>query len=165
MEARPWGRCAVAMFLVLDNSVLSNFALVGRVDLLPRLWPGRLVTAPAAWDELRRGIELGRVPVGEWSWLQVLELTLDEETACGEWVPPLDIGESACLAMAHARGYGFLTDDRVARREARRLGVPLSGTIGVLRSLVDAGSVSLGEANATLQRMIGAGYRVPVDVL
>lgn len=98
-----------------------------------------------------------------WSWLRVLDLTSEEMITCHEWIPPLDIGEAACLALAHFRSFGFLTDDRVARREARRLGVPVSGTLGLLRSLVDDGFISLTEANALLQKMIATGYRSPID--
>ncbi len=153
------------MILVLDNTVMSNFALVGRTDLLCDLWPGALVTARAAWDELQTGIRLGRVPPSGWSWLSILDLTTEEMSVCAEWIPPLDIGEAACLALAYVRNFGFLTDDRVARREARRLGVPLSGTMGVLRTLVDEGVVSLAEANGLLSEMIAVGYRSPVNIV
>lgn len=37
-QARP------EMRLVLDNTVMSNFALVGCTDWLRELWPGMLVT-------------------------------------------------------------------------------------------------------------------------
>lgn len=153
------------MLLVLDNTVMSNFALVGRVDWLRRVWPGMLVTSSEAWDELQVGIRLGRILETEWSWLAVLMLTEAEREIRDELVPPLDEGEAACLTLAQSRGYGFLTDDRVARREARRLGVPLSGTMGVLKSLVHEGHVSLDEADMALQQMIAVGYRAPLQSL
>ena len=80
-------------------------------------------------------------------------------------VPPLDEGEATCLALAHSRGYAFLTDDRVARREARRRGVPLPGTIGALVSLIDEGHISREEADQALQEMIAVGYHSPVQSL
>lgn len=43
------------MMLVLDNTVMSNFGLIGRTDLLADLWPGVLVTARDAWNELQIG--------------------------------------------------------------------------------------------------------------
>lgn len=153
------------MLLALDNTVMSNFALVGRADWLQRLWPGRLVTSSEAWAELQTGIRLGRVPESNWSWLTVITLTPEERTLCGELVPPLDEGEAACLALAQRRGYGFLSDDRVARREARRMGVSLSGTLGVLEALVQEGKVPLDEANAALQEMIAWGFRSPTSSL
>lgn len=102
-----------------------------------------LVTSEEAWAELQAGVRLGRIPEVDWSWLTVLSLTEVECEARDELMPPLDKGEAACLALARSRGYAFLTDDRVARREARRPGVPISGTLGVLKSLVDEGHISL----------------------
>jgi predicted nucleic acid-binding protein len=153
------------MLLVLDNTVMSNFALVGLVDWLRRAWPGMLVTSSEAWAELLAGIRLGHLRETEWSWLTVLALTVQERQLRDELVPPLDEGEAACLALAQHRGYGLLTDDRVARREARRMGVSLSGTLGVLQSLVHEGQVPLEEANTALREMIVKGYRSPVPSL
>ena len=131
------------MLLVLDNTVLSNFALIERSALLALLSPGQLVTVEDAWLEWQTGVELGHIPPCDLSWLSVLELTKVERVQRDELMPPLDIGEAACLALAHARGCALLTDDRIARREARRLGVPLSGTIGALVSLMDDGHLTL----------------------
>jgi len=153
------------MRLVLDNTVMSNFALIGRIDWLRELWPDMLVTSEEAWAELQAGVRLGRIPDVDWSWLTILSLTGVECEARDELMPPLDRGEAACLALARSRGYAFLTDDRVARREARRLGVPISGTLGVLKSLVDEGYVSLEEANEALEQMIALGYHSPVRSL
>lgn len=153
------------MLLVLDNTVLSNFALVEQSTLLAQLSPGRLVTAREAWRELQTGIELGLIPRRNFSWLSVLELTTIEQAQRDELMPPLDIGEAACLALAHARGCALLTDDRLARREARRLGVPLSGTIGALVSLMDDGHLTVHTANQILQQMIAVGYRSPFGSL
>jgi len=153
------------MRLVLDNTVMSNFALIGRIDWLRELWPNMLVTSEEAWAELQAGVRLGRIPDVDWSWLTILSLTGVECEARDELMPPLDRGEAACLALARSRGYAFLTDDRVARREARRLGVPISGTLGVLKSLVDEGYISLEEANEALEQMIALGYHSPVRSL
>lgn len=153
------------MYVVLDNTVMSNFALIGRADWLRAVWPGMLVTPGETWAELQAGVQLGHIPDIDWSWLTVLWLTEEECEARDELVPPLDEGEAACLALARSQGYAFLTDDRVARREARRLGVPLSGTIGVLRVLVDERRISLEEANEALGQMIALGYRSPVRSL
>ena len=153
------------MRLVIDNTVMSNFALVGRTQWLQEVWPGIMVTSGDAWDELQAGIRLGRIPDNDWSWLAVLSLTELECTARDELVPPLGVGEAACLALARSRGYAFLTDDRVARREARRLGVAISGTIGLLVSLIERGYVSLEEADEALRQMIAAGYYSPVRSL
>jgi len=144
---------------------MSNFALVGHTDWLREVWSGMLVTSDEAWTELQTGVRLGRIPETDWSWLTILSLTEAEQVAQDELMPPLGEGEAACLALARNRGYAFLTDDRVARREARRMGLPLSGTIGVLKTLVDEGRISPEEADEALQHMIAMGYHSPVRSL
>jgi len=153
------------MRLVLNSTVISNFALVGRIEWLHNLWPDELITTGQAMAELWAGVRIGRIPETDWSFLTVLSLTDTEGELSQELIPPLDEGEATCLALARSRGYAFLTDDRVARREARRWGVPLSGTIGVLMSLVDEGHILPEEADEALQEMVALGYHSPVRSL
>jgi predicted nucleic acid-binding protein len=112
--------------------------------------------------ELQAGVRLGRIPDVDWSCLNIVSLTESEQELSQGLMPPLDDGEATCLALARSRGYAFLTDDRVARREARRWGIPLSGTIGALMSLIDEGCISLEEADQALQEMIAVGNYTPI---
>lgn len=133
------------MITLLDNTVLSNFALVGRTDLLSLALGRTGASVDEVIQEYELGVHLGRVPSVDWSWLLRLSL-----------------GEAACLALAHERGYRVLTDDRVARDIAARLRVPVSGTLGVLALLADQGRVTVPEADEVLRRMIDKGYRSPI---
>jgi len=74
-------------------------------------------------------------------------------------------GEASCLAVAVQRGYKVATDDKDARRLARQLGVPLTGTVGILAVLVKKGHINLAEGNRLLREMIAAGYRSPMVTL
>lgn len=150
------------MLLVLDNTVMSNFALVGRTDWLRQVWPNMLVTTEEAWTELLAGERLGRLPSTDWTWLSILSLTDIERDMMARLVPRLGLGEASCLAIAIHRGYAVLTDDQVARREARRLGVPLSGTIGALNILAQTGVITIDAADKVLLKMIELGFRSPV---
>ena len=47
--------------IVLDNTVLTNFALVKHTALVLRLWPTACTTAEAL-AEYQNGASLGRVP-------------------------------------------------------------------------------------------------------
>ena len=153
------------MTLVLDNTVLSNFALVHRIDLLQYFASEELVTTDAAWRELEVGMESGRVPRADWSWLAVLSLQGEEQTFALTGLTGLGAGEAACIALAYSRHYRFVTDDRLARRAARRLGVPITGTLGLLTALVDEQVLSRTECDETLRQMIEQGYRCPVEHL
>ncbi len=56
----------------------------------------------------------------------------------------------------------FLSDDIAARRLAASRGVMVSGTLGVLRGLVQREFITLVEADRLLESMIEHGYRSPV---
>lgn len=49
------------MRLVLDNTVMSNFALVGRTHWLREIWPGMLATFEEALEDVieQRGMSWG----------------------------------------------------------------------------------------------------------
>lgn len=49
--------------------------------------------------------------------------------------PPVDIGEREVLALALGREATAVMDDRSGRSRGRRLGVTLTGTLGVLAAL------------------------------
>ncbi len=153
------------MTLVLaDTTVLSNFAQVGRQDLLRQAFPG--LSAPrAVCEELSAGERLGRVPRGDWSWLGTVELSAIESLRAADLERTLQAGEAACLAVAEARGSLVLTDDSAARRLAGNLGLQVSGTIGALVRLVRREVLSLPEADALLTEMMARGYRSPVRSL
>jgi len=126
-----------------DTTVLNNFAQVGRPELLQLAFPG--LSAPrAVRTELSAGERLGRVPVGDWSWLQLVDLTETETARARELEQHLQAGEAACLAVAEARGGLVLTDDSAARRFAGALQLPLL------------------QADLVLAEMMTRGYRSPV---
>ncbi len=106
------------MIALLDNTLLSNFTLVERADLV-RLGLGEhAVTTEAVWDELQTGMRVGRLPDQDWSWLQVLALEEGEQVLYRHFARRLNMGEASCLAIAASRGYRVLTDDRDAREMA-----------------------------------------------
>ncbi len=59
----------------------------------------------------------------------------------------------------------MLTDDLDARRTAQQMGIPISGTLGILLLSVEREHLTLTQADNLLHQMILAGYRSPVDRL
>ena len=153
------------MTLVLaDTTILSNFSQIQRPDLLRQAFP--LASIPkAVRDELRRGESLGYVPVCDWSWLRLIELTEEEVLRADDLSRALQAGEAACLAVGELRGALVLTDDRAARRIAATLNVEISGTVGTLVRLVNRGLLDLSEGDRLLAEMTARGYRSPVRSL
>ena len=51
------------MIALLDNTVMSNFAATGRLDLLRAALAGGLATSEQAFDELQAGVRLAGYPI------------------------------------------------------------------------------------------------------
>lgn len=151
--------------LLLDNTVLSNFALIARVDLLIEAMGDQISTPPQVIDEFNEGVARGRLPQVGLDWLEVVSLEADEEALYQELTGRLNAGEAACLAVAAHRGGRVLTDDRDARILAAQIKIPISGTLGSLLRLIRMQALTLSEANELLSQMIAHGYRSPVEKL
>jgi predicted nucleic acid-binding protein len=151
--------------VVLDNTVLTNFALVDRTDLVMRLWPTTACTTPSVLDEYRSGVASGLVSADAWADLTVVTMTEEETALAAGFSTRLGAGERSCLAVAVCRRGLLASDDLDARRIAQQQNVPLTGTIGILTGCVRRGSLSREEANNLLAEMIALGYHSPFDTL
>jgi predicted nucleic acid-binding protein len=150
------------MIALLDNTVISNFSFVRRPDLVQVALGHVAATVAEAFAEYVTGVQLGRVPACDWTWLPILELTSDEYARYASLGANLGAGEAACIACAASRSLRLFTDDRDARRVALQLLIPVSGTLGLLLRLIDLGILTLNQADALLTEMIECGYRSPV---
>jgi predicted nucleic acid-binding protein len=148
--------------VLLDATVLSNFARIGQVDLLRLALPSDAATTPQVLAELERGVAGGRLPAGDWGWLAAVQLTPPEEVNLARVRLILGDGEASCIGVALERGCVIFTDDRDARRYARRQKLRVSGTLGVLLLLVERKHLTVAEADACLREMIAHDYRSPV---
>lgn len=151
--------------VLLDNTVLSNFALVRHTELPQQLWGGAICTTPEVVAEYQQGVAAGVVPAAAWDALPQLALTAAEQHFAATLSVRLGPGERTCLAAAHLRHGLLVTDDRNARTLARRLDVAVTGTIGILIRLVRDGHLTHSAAEALLAGMIAAGFRSPVQHL
>jgi predicted nucleic acid-binding protein len=161
---------------IFDTTVLSNLAVVGRLDLLEKRYRKMAVTTVEVSDELRRGFQAGYgyledalqqvQAISPGGWLRILAPESEPEHQLrGEFDLLLDPGEASCLALAISRGLILVTDDLAARQLAQERDVPLTGTVGILLALVRDRVLSLTEANGILAKMIERRYRSPVDRL
>jgi predicted nucleic acid-binding protein len=152
------------MNVITNTTVISNFASVGRLDLLRQLL-GEVYLSTEVYAEVQDGLAEGHAfyagiethvyPLTPQGWLRLTSLTGEAELRMfGQLLDSLHRGEAASLAIAVQRGWAFFSDDARARRIGRNLHVPVSGTLGVLLRAVKAQLLSLAEANALLDQMI-----------
>ncbi len=164
------------MSLIINTTVISNFAGVGQLDVLRQLF-AQVYTTLDVFDEIREGLSDGYdfywgiesliYPLTDTGWIHLVTALTDAEVVLMSRLPPrLHRGEASCIAVAAQRQWRFLTDDRAARKEAECHGVQVSGTLGCLVQAVRRRVCSLEQANAWLRQMINdGGYRSPVDDL
>lgn len=151
--------------IILNATPLTNFALAGRANLLLSLWGGDVYTTPEVLDEYQAGVANGKLPAGAWKKLPLIRLTSAEEGLMLTMSARLGRGECSCIAAAYQRRGLLVTDDLDARRAARGLSVAVTGSVGALAACIQAGLLTLQEANLLLAGMIAAGFRSPVSRL
>jgi predicted nucleic acid-binding protein len=130
------------MIVVSDASPLNYLVLLEALHVLPAIFDG-VVVPPAVVEELRASAAPEAVKV--WienrpSWLEVRSPESKDTSL------PLGRGEQEAICLAAELHALCLLDDRKARREAERMGVKVTGLLGILaeardRGLIDAGDV------------------------
>ena len=118
------------MIVISDTSPLRYLAVLGHLDILPRLF-GTVHCPAAVLEECRRD----RAPriLREWAaappaWLIVMEAHATDAT-----LPLLDAGEAAAISLAlRLRATAILIDERKGRRAAQGFGFVTAGTLNIL---------------------------------
>lgn len=129
---------------VSDSSPLIHLAKIEALELISRLYT-RILVPPAVWREVveesdgRPGAaEVQRAVTAGWMTIRAAK----NETLIIALRVTLDNGEAEAVALAtELQPEVVLLDDKVARRMARRLGVPVTGTLGVLLRAKQVGLV------------------------
>jgi predicted nucleic acid-binding protein len=137
-----------------DTSPLRYLVLIGEADVLAKLY-GRVVIPTAVANELSQA----RTPeiVRRWiatppSWIDILRAPAGIPTVQG-----LDDGERDAIALAiQLKADLVLMDDREAVHEATRLGLTVTGTLGVLEVAAEKRLVDLPDV---LTRLRATNFR------
>jgi predicted nucleic acid-binding protein len=114
---------------VVDSTCLIGLERIGRLDLLFSLLDP-IVVPPAVLSEFGSNPE----------WLSVVSPVNSGTVAALEFI--VDTGEAEAIALAYERGCRIILDDRKARMAAKRLGIPVTGTVGLLLRAKQAGFIS-----------------------
>lgn len=148
-----------------DNTVLVNFALLGRSDLLERLVNGRAAWTATVSAECERSSrlqglnELKRMPsiFGDPLFLETAKEIVDTATIRNLMAAPTEpetahLGEAEAVAIITSRGLqaAFVSDDRQARVVAGSHGIPTYSTCNLLKLAVRVGLMSAEEAWASV---------------
>jgi predicted nucleic acid-binding protein len=122
------------LIVVSDTSTITNLAAIERLPLLAQLYT-QVIIPNAVYREL---VDLefpvpGTIEVQSASWLQVRQVVQNRVVEQLQNEARLDLGESEALALALELGAELLLiDERRGRAEATRLGLRITGLLGVL---------------------------------
>ena len=86
---------------IVDNTVLTNFALIGRLDLLQLAFEETgLRTTSKVRQEFQEGARKGVFQDPDIRWLKSVRLSISERQRYERLCQRLDAGEASCLAVA-----------------------------------------------------------------
>ncbi|MBN1584236.1 MAG: DUF3368 domain-containing protein [Anaerolineae bacterium] len=117
--------------IVISNTTpIIALALVGQLDLLHALYDEVWIPPEVAAELRAGGARAGAAELAATSYILTVDLS-DPRRA--DLLSDLDRGEAEVIALAQERHADLvIIDERLGRRHARRLGLHITGVLGVL---------------------------------
>ncbi|MBI4788215.1 MAG: DUF3368 domain-containing protein [Chloroflexi bacterium] len=148
--------------VIANTTPIIALALIGKLDLLERFY-GEIVIPSAVQSEVLSGGSTG-VGVAELQrsiWIQVTPLA---DPTRADLLSDLDRGEAEVIALAQELKAGLvILDERLARRHAKRLGLKLTGTVGILLEAKQKGLVPA--VKPLIEQLVRGGIRLGDDLI
>ncbi|WP_338740351.1 hypothetical protein [Haloplanus salilacus] len=152
--------------IFIDATVLSNYASTDSIGFLVSILESPVVV-PAVRNEIERGHRFGHdyLATAVEAFDDGLQIgDIPSETAAGQLRDRLDPGEADALRGAVERDGTLATDDLAARRLADELGIPVTGSIGLLVVGIERGRIDRETADEWLETWRNErGYYAPVE--
>lgn len=149
------------MIVVADTSPLNYLILIEEVDILTKIY-GKVVIPRAVQEELLRSS--APLAVRKWmsqspSWLEVRSPTNAPDPSLAS----LDPGERDAITLAaELCADRLIVDELRGRYEAQKRGIPVTGTLGVLREAAVLGLLDLRNA---VKRLETTNFHIAPEVL
>lgn len=147
------------MTVVSNTSPITNLAAVGQIDLLRQLY-GTIIIPQAVYHEMTRGNDTvpGNLEVQTLSWIQVQPVSNPSRVT--ELISEIHLGEAEAIVLAiELQAHRLLLDDYRGRMVATRLGLKITGVLGVL--LVAKGMGLIPSVKSVMDDLIAiASFRI-----
>jgi predicted nucleic acid-binding protein len=120
------------MLIVSDTSPLSNLFMIGKLDILEKLYD-KIIIPGAVMDELleleKRGIDLS--PITFATWIEIV--SIQKRESVNKLLDDLDLGEAEAIILAESLHADWLLIDETKGRNIARLhGLRIVGLLGIL---------------------------------
>lgn len=128
--------------LVVSNTTpIITLALVGQLTLLQQLYGTVLIPAAVESEILAGGSRYGALELSQAAYIRTVPL---KDPARVALLNDLDPGEAEAIALALEQNADLLImDERLGRRHAARLGLTLTGSIGILLMAKQTGQIKV----------------------
>jgi predicted nucleic acid-binding protein len=126
--------------VVVNTTPIIALSLIGELDLLQSLYEQVVMPSAVEAEVLAGGRDrIGISELQEASWLHTVSL---QDPRRADLLADLDRGEAEVLALAQELNADLvIIDERLARLHAKRLGLTITGTMGVLLKAKQLGHV------------------------
>lgn len=132
------------MIIVNDTAALSSLAIAGQLSLLKQLY-NTVIIPQAIVDELdnvpSKESSLGAIPT--LSWIEIRQASNSTMVQTLQEQQDLDTGDAEAIILALELGAErLLIDERLSRQAAIRIGLPITGVLGILVAAKTEGLIS-----------------------
>jgi len=152
--------------IVLDATVLVNFARVNEIDLLQNV-KGNFIVPSIVFDQLKQNVNWTSEQKECFDKL-LAEQTMTIRTVRGKRstqllsrYKDLDEGDAEALVLAESRNGRLASDDLGLRKIAQDRGVEITGSIGLLYEMIHRKVISLEQGTQILTEMIDHDFYTP----
>ncbi len=146
------------MKLVSNTGPIIGLAKTGRLSLLKSL-AGEVLIPPFVHKELfgKTGTGISDIEKALGDFIRVVPVNISEPSTMAA-LAQLDEGERQAIALASDLGESvlLLIDDHAGRQAARKLGVPVTGLLGLLLLAKEKGLVN--RVGSLIEELREAGY-------
>jgi predicted nucleic acid-binding protein len=149
--------------VIADTGPLNYLVLIEHIDLLPALF-SKVILPTTVQSEL--AASKAPLLVRRWiaslpAWIEVCEAPVSQGE--DESLKPIDAGERAAIQLAAALHADLLLMDvRKGVDAAQRMGLRVTGTLGILDLAAQRGLAEFGQA---VERLRETNFRVPQALL
>jgi predicted nucleic acid-binding protein len=140
--------------VVSDTGPIRYLVLIEAIELLARFYD-RLIIPRTVFAELTHP----HAPAAVKEWVSALPAWVEVRPASQvDWGGILGPGEAEAIALAQElKANSLLLDETEARQDALRLGLPVSGTVGLLEKAAERELIDLPEA---FNRLSQTNFRI-----
>ncbi len=147
---------------VINTSPWISLSLCGQIDLLKKLYDNVLIP-PAVKQEIKAGgkNQIGVQEIESATWLEIVEI---EDSSKVSLLHELDRGEAEVIILAQEqRADEVIIDEKVARMQARVLGLQVVGSLGLLLRSKKRGFIH--EIRPLIDKILGGGIHIHEDIV